>query len=942
MNYCFYFIFSNVFAIPLFSIHFLIRAHIMCGIAAWLLSSGISVDQIEKILNRRGPSACNTSTVGDESIYMTGSVLHIQGEDMRSQPAMDSDGNVLLWNGEVFGGLEYEGSDTDKILAEFQQIIISNENKCDDHDATDSIVTASVVSVMTDVTALLSGIQGPYSFIYYIKALNVLIFGRDPFGRRSLLLGKDITTGQVVGITSVAPSMFLPDIAPTPAPETETERETVSASSDESVGPPSLINAPGATATAPAINAGAIAGAAGEWERRTRYEEVDIRGIYCLHLHLHTVSANNLDNIGDSREQQHQLIQYCPWPADRLRLQRKPIAFRHDDQTSQESKSIQTLTPTIATPSSCSQEHNQQFLEVLLQAVRCRLKVLSLTPQAVASTTANNDQDSNCVAYDVGVLFSGGIDSVVLAILLHLCIAEIEQQWTEKDLQTGAQMETQTKAPNVIKRHNKFAIDLINVSFYNQLADPNSKTLSPDRIAAVVAYGELQKLFPEREWRLVHVDVSDVERLEHTAHIRQLIQPCTTHMDLNIGTAFWFASRGQGTLREHGYTSSEINAIMNSKDESGRPLLRVGEEDAALSVGLTKWSQQRTQGAGVKKPSSKKINCERKHREQQQQRQRSAGREEGTEVEAKAEAEAGVDSDEGDYVTCPQEKCGRIAKPKCIHGMCKRCCLKLQKKQLAEGSEARIETQTCRVHKCNFGQSVSSPLSSSTSASTPVPPMPLINNNSSASGDSDKADVPVESQPDVLTDTVTVVESSTCSITGAVLSEPVGKPYVTTVKVLLIGIGADEQMAGYGRHRSAFVRGAATKDKNSVDNNALLTRQYTELTKELNMDLVRLWERNLGRDDRCISDHGREVWSPYLDENVVQFLQNCHLSEVCNLDLPPGEGDKKILRDVAKHLGLKNTSAFVKRAIQFGTRIAKQTNLEFHGSNRKGSGTTTL
>ena len=60
------------------------------------------------------------------------------------------------------------------------------------------------------------------------------------------------------------------------------------------------------------------------------------------------------------------------------------------------------------------------------------------------------------------------------------------------------------------------------------------------------------------------------------------------------------------------------------------------------------------------------------------------------------------------------------------------------------------------------------------------------------------------------------------------------------------------------------------------------------------------------------------------------------------MELPPGEGDKKILRDVAKYIGLRNTSAFVKRAIQFGTRIAKQTNVLFHGSNRKGSGTSTI
>lgn len=60
------------------------------------------------------------------------------------------------------------------------------------------------------------------------------------------------------------------------------------------------------------------------------------------------------------------------------------------------------------------------------------------------------------------------------------------------------------------------------------------------------------------------------------------------------------------------------------------------------------------------------------------------------------------------------------------------------------------------------------------------------------------------------------------------------------------------------------------------------------------------------------------------------------------MELPPGEGDKKILRDLARYIGFGDTSSFVKRAIQFGTRIAKQTNVLFHGSNRKGSGTSAI
>ena len=57
-------------------------------------------------------------------------------------------------------------------------------------------------------------------------------------------------------------------------------------------------------------------------------------------------------------------------------------------------------------------------------------------------------------------------------------------------------------------------------------------------------------------------------------------------------------------------------------------------------------------------------------------------------------------------------------------------------------------------------------------------------------------------------------------------------------------MGADEQLAGYGRHRSAF------RD-----------RSWPGLVAEIQTQLLGICERNLGRDDRVISDHGREARS---------------------------------------------------------------------------------
>ena len=147
-----------------------------------------------------------------------------------------------------------------------------------------------------------------------------------------------------------------------------------------------------------------------------------------------------------------------------------------------------------------------------------------------------------------------------------------------------------------------------------------------------------------------------------------------------------------------------------------------------------------------------------------------------------------------------------------------------------------------------------------------------------------------------------------------------GAPFHSGAKILILGMGADEQLGGYGRHRKAHRDGT--------------------LREELDLDINRIWERNMGRDDRLLSDHGKEARFPYLDPNVIQFLAHVPVDDICDFSAEPGRGDKRILRLVAQRMQLTTASGLVKRAIQFGSRIAHLSDKQRFGSRRQAKGTS--
>ena len=142
-----------------------------------------------------------------------------------------------------------------------------------------------------------------------------------------------------------------------------------------------------------------------------------------------------------------------------------------------------------------------------------------------------------------------------------------------------------------------------------------------------------------------------------------------------------------------------------------------------------------------------------------------------------------------------------------------------------------------------------------------------------------------------------------------------GQRLESRARVLLLGMGIDEQLGGYSRHRTQHNR-----------------HGNTGLAAELTREITHISERNLGRDNRIVSDHGVAPRFPFLDENLVNFLSKVPINLKSDYQYGRGRGEKLLLRLVAHNMGLVSTALEPKRAVQFGSRIAKMENRKEKGA----------
>ena len=459
----------------------------MCGIDVELVTHNDAAAQVSRasvmtaqhsLLRRRGPDSVSEHTIHGMgyALRMAGSVLSMRGHEVVSQPIIDPGGNALLWNGEIFGG----------------SVPVPP-------GASDSQCLSAALARASSIPEVMSSVHGPWAFAYWHAASRTLWYGRDPLGRRSLLRIEDVA-GRSLRLSSVAP--LLPFSSSAPREET---RE-------------------------PAVSADALVSSSDA----VSWEELPADGIFSVRV----LKSGALESA------YHPVAPHPPpmkLDSALSRLGRSSLGEM--DPGPETGKADEAPSPGEVWEEEAVREGAAaaaRLLSILSDAVRRRVCDVPASSAPLvdggrfdAAKTARpsglhldsspilaEKEAEAAVSYvttsaRVGVLFSGGIDCMVLARLADLHLPPGEP------------------------------IDLINVAF-GALAEE-----APDRLTARLGASELRQI-SSRTFNLIEVSVSLSELQAARVHLLRVLHPSSTVMDLNIGASFWFGARGRGVLRKGG------------------------------------------------------------------------------------------------------------------------------------------------------------------------------------------------------------------------------------------------------------------------------------------------------------------------------------------------------------------------------------------------------
>ncbi|WKY07423.1 hypothetical protein Q1695_007123 [Nippostrongylus brasiliensis] len=182
----------------------------------------------------------------------------------------------------------------------------------------------------------------------------------------------------------------------------------------------------------------------------------------------------------------------------------------------------------------------------------------------VASTSSMIPEDSS----SLGVAFSGGVDSLLVAIALHKAY------------------------------ESERTIDLVNVAF---IRGCEHRSIVTDRQRAITGFSFLRSKFPARRWRLIEADITKEEMEKNRVeHIVKAAAPASSVLDESLACVLWFALRGIGndheSKREVRYSVFDIRHVEFSTYSHLTKILaelrrlgsRNGGRDARVAVILNK------------------------------------------------------------------------------------------------------------------------------------------------------------------------------------------------------------------------------------------------------------------------------------------------------------------------------------------------------------------
>ncbi|XP_015608503.1 asparagine synthetase domain-containing protein 1 [Cephus cinctus] len=407
------------------------------------------------LISARGPDKMieNVESLTSEWCgHFVGSVLWMQGTNLISQPCTDGNGNILLWNGDVFYGT------------------LANGNTCD------TLNILNTLKSTDNVLSTLRKVQGPYSFIYYQKSSKHLYFGRDFIGRHSLLVKMNYATDSLL-LSSVANKQ----------------------SKD-------FIEVPAIGIFIIDLCKSKLNLTCHPWkEPDLRFTDVieDLEGKINIDIDVTDTIISEIEPVTLQFHPEVKDVEYLDSFEDSVNFNQVMAHLLQDEKV---------------------QHRVKHLLELLKNSVEVRIKKKPNFCKNCIKLILNGEIIS-CKHSKVGILFSGGLDSAILAVIANSYVPEDE------------------------------CIDLINVAFEKPCnANTGKQTNSinydvPDRKTGRHTFSELQSICPKRKWNFIEVNVTQEELRKHRAsRICNLIYPLCTILDESLGCAVWFASRGKGIL----------------------------------------------------------------------------------------------------------------------------------------------------------------------------------------------------------------------------------------------------------------------------------------------------------------------------------------------------------------------------------------------------------